>query len=135
MIDSRTAAQVALFTALNAASAVTDIADVWQNPPENTEPGTKGLVITGLASAENIGGKDGGLDEVTIDILTLVRDPDVTSLYALSSAVRNAIEAQAVVAPGAEVSPPEFVSADPDQLEDGVTLIDTLRFRTIVQPA
>lgn len=135
MIDSRTAAQTAFFAALDGSTAVTDLADVWQNPPEDTQPGAKGLVITGLASVENIAGKDGGLDEVTLDILTIVRKPDVTELYALSSAVRNALEAQTVTAAGALLSDPEFLSADPDQLEDGETYIDTLRFRTIVQAA
>lgn len=135
MIDSRTAAQSAFYSALDGAAAVTALADVWQNPPEGTEPGAKGLVITGLASVENIAGKDGGLDEVTIDILTIVRKPDVTELYALSSAVRNALEAQAVSASGALLSKPEFLSAEPDQLDDGETYIDTLRFRTIVQSA
>ena len=135
MIDSRTAAQTAFFAALDGATAVTALADVWQNPPEGTEPGEKGLVITGLASAENIGGKDGGLEEVTIDILVLVRKPDVTELYAVSSAVQKALERQAITAPGAELEPPVFLSAEPDQLEDGETYIDTLRFRTIVQAA
>jgi len=134
MIDSRTAAHTAFYLALEAAANVTALADVWGHAEEGTEPtDTKGLVLIGLASASNLAGKDGGLDEVTIEIITSVRKPDVTELYILSAAVRNALEAQPMAAPGAIVSPPEFVSADADLMEDGETYFDTLRFRTIVQ--
>jgi hypothetical protein len=67
MIDTRTAAHTAIYTALAAATAVTAIADVWGHAEEGTEPTeNKGLVLIGLASASNLAGKDGGLDEVTI---------------------------------------------------------------------
>jgi hypothetical protein len=136
MIDSRTAAHKAVFTALNGTATVTALADVWSHPEEDTEPTkSKGLVLVGLASCTNEGGKDGGFDEVTIDVLTYTRTPEVTDLYAASSAVRNALEAQAITATGALISPPEFVSAESDLMEDGETYFDTQRFRMFVQAA
>jgi hypothetical protein len=136
MIDSRTAAHTAIYTALAAEDAVTDLADVWGHAEEGTEPTeTKGLVLLGLASASNMAGKDGGLDDVTIEVLATIRKPDPTVLYTLSAAVRNALEGKHVTASGAEVSPPEFLSADADLMDDGETYFDTLRFRMIVQPA
>jgi hypothetical protein len=61
MIDSRTAAHTAIYTALAAATAVTDLADVWGHAEEGTEPTeSKGLVLIGLASASNLASKDGG---------------------------------------------------------------------------
>jgi hypothetical protein len=136
MIDSRTAAHEAFYAALSAATAVTDIADVWGHAQEDTEPtAEKGLVLIGLASASDLAGKDGGLDDVTIEVLTSVRKPDQTELYALSAAVRAALEHQPMTADGADVSPPEFLSADADLMDDGETYFDTLRFRTVVQDA
>jgi hypothetical protein len=136
MIDSRTAAHVALYTTLNATTALTDLADVWGHPEEGTEPtANKSLVLIGPASCENIGGKDGGLDQVTISIFAEVRKPDITELYAVSSLIRSAIEGQTVSAPGALLSKPEFLDADPELMEDGETFFDTLRFRLLVQPA
>jgi hypothetical protein len=135
MIDSRTAAHTAIYTVLAATSAVTALADVWGHAEEGTEPSqSKGLVLIGLASASNLAGKDGGLDEVIIEVMASVRKPDVTALYELSAAVRDALEGRPMSAPGAEVSRPEFVSAEPDLLDDGETYFDALRFRTIVQP-
>jgi hypothetical protein len=134
MIDSRTAAHVALYAALNAETAVTDLADVWGHAPEDTQPtAAKGIVQVGFASATNEGGKDGGFDEVTIDVLASVREPDATALYALSTAVRNAIEAQNMSAPGADIGRPEFVSVEPDLLDDGETYVDRLTFKMFVQ--
>lgn len=136
MIDSRTAAQVAFFSALNAAAAVTTGAAVWAPPPEGTEP-TKNsdVVIVGLASVTNAGGKDGGFDEVEIEVRVFVRKPDPTDLYSRSTKVRNALESQQLSAAGALLSPPEFLSGEADQLDDGETFFDVLRFRTFVQEA
>lgn len=134
MIDTRTAAHTAVYKALAAATAVTDLADVWGHAEEGTEPtDTKGMVLVGLASAGAFGGKDDGLDEVIIEVYCYVRKPDVTALYAVSAAVRDALDGRPMTATGAIVSPPEFQSAEPDLMEDGETYADTLRFRTIVQ--
>lgn len=136
MIDSRKAAHTAYFAKLNGAAAVTALADVWSHPEEGTEPtATKALVLIGLASASNEAGKDGDLDEVTLEIIVYQRKPDVTALYAVSSEVRTALEGQAVTAAGAIVEPPRFLSADADLLEDGETYVDSLRFASFVQPA
>lgn len=136
MIDSRTAAHKALYAALSTAAALIAEADVWGHPEEGTEPTPgKSLVLIGPANCENIGGKDGDLDEVTIAVFAEVRKPDITELYALSSIIRSIIEGQPLAADGALISPPEFLGADPELMDDGETYFDTLRFRTIVQPA
>jgi len=136
MIDSRKATQVAFYAALSTAPGVISLADVWAPPPEGTEPSpSRGVVIVGLASIANAAGKDGGLDDVEIEVQAYTRTPDPTDLYALATAVRNALELRPVAAPGALLSPPEFISADPDLMEDGKTFVDTLRFRTFVQAA
>lgn len=136
MIDSRTAAHQAVYAALSGTAAITDGADVWSHPEEDTEPTEdKDLILVGLASMTNAGGKDGGFDDVSIDVLVQVRKPDMTELYARSSQVRNALEGQAIAAEGAEISRPEFLSAEADLMDDGETYFDTLRFRMFVQPA
>jgi hypothetical protein len=136
MIDTRTAAHTAIYRALAADTAVAALADVWGHAEEGTEPtDAKGIILVGLASTDSIAGKDGGLDEVTIEVYAYVRKPDVTALYEVSAAVRNAIEGKPMTAPGALVSGPEFLSAESDLMEDGETYTDTLRFRTIVQDA
>lgn len=136
MIDSRTAAHKAFYAALTASVALTGVADVWGHPEEGTEPTQgKDLVLIGPATAANMGGKDGDLDDVEIMVFVEVRKPDITELYARSALVRSLLERQAVVAAGALLSAPEFVGADPELMEDGETYFDTLRFRTIVQPA
>ena len=134
MIDSRTAAHSAIYTALAAATSVTTLADIWGHAEEDTQPSdTKGLVLIGLASLTNAAGKDGDLDDVLIEVLCYDRHPDPTDLYALSSAVRNAIEGQPMTAAGAIIEKPEFVSADSGLMDDGETYFDTLQFRMLIQ--
>ena len=135
MIDSQSAVQLATFSALNAATAVTDIADVWQNPPENTQPGAKGLVIVGLVSLDADQDMSGTIDKASVSIFTQIRKPDATQLYALNAAVRNALDGQTITASGAIVSNAQFISADPKLMEDGQTYEDELRFEMWVQPA
>lgn len=136
MIDSRTATQKAFFAALNGNVEVTTGAAVWAPPPEGTEATpTSDVVIIGLASVVAAGGKDGGFDEVEIEVRVFVRKPDPTQLYARSNVVRNALEGQDVAAVGALLSQPEMISAESDMMDDGETFFDLMRFRTFVQPA
>jgi hypothetical protein len=135
MIDSQSAVQVGAFGALEASAGVTDLADVWQNPPEDTQPGNKGLVIIGLVALTNEGGKDSDLDRAVFSVFTQIRKPDAQALYALNLAVRNALEGHALTAAGAAIEEPVFLSADPHLMEDGLTYEDELKFETFVQPA
>lgn len=135
MIDSQSAVQDGAFAALNADAGVTDLADVWQNPPEDTQPGDKGLVIIGLVSLQNEGGKDSDLDRAVFSVFTQVRKPDARILYAINLAVRGALEGQELIVAGVTMDQPVFLSADPHLLEDGVTYEDQLKFETYVQPA
>lgn len=131
MIDAATAVQLAFYTALNV-PAVTDLAPVWQNPPEGTNPP---VVVIGNVSLEPIGGKDGGLDRATVDVLTFIRQPDQTVLFALQAAVRDQLDGQPVSASGALLSDPVMNSSEIDMMDDGETYMGTQRFETFVQPA
>lgn len=130
MIDSQSLASTVVYTKLNTTAAVTALADVWQNAPEDTQPGTKGLVIIGLVAVQNSEDKAGGLDQATVEIYTYVRQPDARKLYALNSAVRNALEFQTI---DANVRDVVFLSASPSMMEDGETYYDSLRFQMWVQ--
>lgn len=134
MIDFQAAVQQAVFAALNGSAAVTALADVWQNAPEDADLVGKGLVIVGLVAIDAPLDKDLGFEKATVPVFTYMRRPDATELYALNSAVRNALENQPVSAAGAEVSAPAFLGADPDLMEDGETYFDKLLFEMFVQP-
>jgi hypothetical protein len=131
MIDAATAVATALYTALNV-TAVTNLAPVWQNPPEGTDPP---VVVIGNIDLEPIGGKDGGLDKATADILTFIRQPDQTSLFALQTAVRTQLDGQTITATGAALSQPLQTSSEVALMEDGETYMGTQRFEIFVQPA
>jgi hypothetical protein len=131
MIDAATAVQEALYAALNV-SAVTALAPVWQNPPEGTDPP---VVVIGYISLEPIGGKDGGLDKATVDVLTFVREPDQTNLFALQSAVRDQLDGQSIASTGALLSRPVQTTSEVELMDDGETYLGTQRFETFVQPA
>jgi len=130
MIDAATAVQEALYAALNV-SGVTDLAPVWQNPPEGTDPP---VVVIGNVSLEPIGGKDGGFDKATADVLTFVRQPDQTVLFALQTAVRNQVDGAQLTAPGAVLSAPVMTSSEVEMMDDGETYMGTQRFEVFVQP-
>lgn len=133
MIDAQSAVQLAVFSKLNAAASVTAIADVWQNPPENTQPGQNGLVIIGLVSLDADQDKGAGIDLATVSVFTQVRKTDARELYALNAAVRSALDGQTVTAAGATISHPQFLSADPKLMEDGQTYEDELKFEMFIQ--
>jgi hypothetical protein len=131
MTDLLTATQTAFYTALNV-STLTELSPVTQHVIENTEPP---LTIIGGVSFEPIGGKDGGLDRATVEIITLYRGTQRTELFAIQSAVRTLLDGQTITAAGAEFSRPVYVSSEVEELEDGVTYLGTQRFEVIVQPA
>lgn len=131
MLDAAAAAQEAFYGGLNVA-AVTGLATVFQHPPEDTQPP---VVLIGSISLEPMGGKDGGLDRATVDIVTFVREPDQAMLFALQAAVRDMLDGQPVHAFAALLSDPVLLSAEVQLLEDGETYMGTQRFETIVQPA
>lgn len=135
MFDAQTAVSSACFAALDGSTDVTTLADVWQNPPEDTQPTVKGLVVVGLVSLDASDVKGGGFEKATIEIRTYVRQPDATRLYAVNAAVRGAIEDQALTATGADIGRPVFLGAEPGLLDDGKTYYDQLKFEMFVQAA
>lgn len=131
MIDLAAATQSAVFAALNV-SSVTSIASLYQHVPEDTPPP---LVVIDDISMTPIGGKDGGLDRATVTIITEVRKPKRTALFALQSAVRGAVEYVPLSATGALFSLPEQTAQDAKLLDDGQTYQGTQTFEIFVQPA
>jgi len=131
MTDLATATQNAFYAALNVA-AVTSLASLYQHVPENVQPP---LVMVGDISLIPLGGKDGGLDQVTVEIVTLVRAPKRAALFALQAAIRNRLDLQPITAFGALLSSPVQTGSDASLLEDGETYMGTQTFETIVQPA
>jgi hypothetical protein len=131
MTDIKTAAQDAFFAKLNVAG-VTNLAPVVQHVLEDTQPP---LVVVGDVSTEPVGGKDGGLDMVTIDIITMIRSPQRASLFALQAAVRTQLDGQVVTGTGILLSDPVELSSEDDILEDGETYMGTQRYQTFVQPS
>jgi hypothetical protein len=135
MIDAQYAVQFGLYSTLNADASVTALAEVWQNPPENKQPGAKGLVIIGLVSLDADQDMAGTIDRAKVSVFTQMRKPDAQHLYALNAAVRNALDGQTITAAGAVISNPQFLSADPKLMEDGQTYEDELTFEMFVQSA
>jgi hypothetical protein len=132
MIDLRTATQRAFVQALGV-PAVTGLAPVLQHVPENTQPP---MAIVADVVAEAVGGKDGGLDRMTVEVLTAVREPRREALYALMAAVADTIDGKALPAQaGATLSVPTLESSDDEILEDGKTYMGTQRFTLFAQPA
>lgn len=130
-IDAAAAAQVAFYAALNV-PGVTDLAPVMQHVLEDTKPP---LVRIGDIQIAPAGGKDGGIDLATVEVLTFVRKPSRKALYALMAAVRTALDGVEISAAGAELSPPQFEGQSDDLLEDGQTYEGTQSFSCFVQEA
>jgi hypothetical protein len=131
MSDLLTATQTAFYTALNVED-MTDLSPVTQHVIEDTDPP---LTIIGDVSFEPIGGKDGGLDRATVEIVSIYRGSKRTDLFAIQAKARSLLDNQPISASGAEFSKPVFVSSDVEEMEDGVTYVGTQRFEVIVQPA
>jgi len=138
MFDSATAVQEAAYGALNVAAVTGLGAEVWAHMPEigpDADPlADSSVVIIHDTSIEPIGGKDGGLDKVTFQIITAVRKPDRGILTQLQGAVREQLEDREIAAFGVLLSRPILTSADSELQEDGQTYIGKQEFMTIVQP-
>ena len=130
MIDLSAAVQDGFFALLNVPE-VTGIAPVFQHVPDDRQPP---IVIIGDMAAEPIGGKDGGMDRFTVEVITVRREPRRAALFALMAAVRRAVAGEPVPAPpGVAISRPLFEGQDDDLAEDGVTYLGTQRFSVIAQ--
>lgn len=130
MIDSKLAAQVGIFTALNVAE-LNSLARVFQHVPDDREPP---LTIVGEMTARPIGGKGSQFDEIEFEVLTAFRANGREFMRPAMAKARELLEGQPLSAPGAAISPPEFLSDDDELLEDGVTYLGTQRFKLTVQP-
>jgi len=131
MPDLKLAAQDAIYDLLNATPTVTDVGPVWQHAPEELEPP---YTIIGDMSASPIGGKDGGLDRIEFEILTVRREPGREFLTPMMAAVRDTLEGAELTSADAVLSPPVFESDEDDLLDDGQTYIGVQRFSLIAQP-
>jgi hypothetical protein len=103
-----------------------------QHVPDNTQPP---IAVVADIVAEPAGGKDGGLDKMTFEIITLYRGPKRANLYSIQAAVRAKLEDVSLPAQaGAELSRPTMESEDDEILEDGITYLGTQRFSLFAQP-
>jgi uncharacterized protein DUF3168 len=131
MIDLNLAAQKAIYGALSV-PAVTNLSPVFQHVPDKQQPP---VTIIGDLTATPAGGKDGGLDRIEFELISLVRAPSRTPLYSLMAAQRSVIEGQMLEAEGALLSAPVFEGSDDDLLDDGKTYLGTQRFSLFAQPS
>jgi hypothetical protein len=131
MTDIRTEVQDAIFARLNHAS-VTDLAALYQHAPNEAQPP---LVLIADITCDGEGSKGAGLDRVTFDIITLVREPRRAALHELMAAVRDRLEGAVMTGTAVLISPPEFRNDDDDLLDDGNTYAGTQRFALWAQPA
>ena len=130
-MDLKLAAQKGIFAALNV-PALNALAKVFQHVPDEREPP---MTILGDMTATPIGGKGGGFDRIEFEVLTVVRRPGREFLRPPMALARELLEGKPLVAEGAVISPPEFLSDDDEILEDGITYLGTQRFQVFVQPA
>ena len=131
MTDLLRAAQDAIFDALNV-PAVTNLAPVYQHVPDDTEPP---FVKISSIAAVPIGGKGGGLDEVTVEVFSIFRGPDKTGLTRIMAAIRTALETTRLSATGAVVNFIDMPSQDAPDPDDGITYDGLQVVRVIAQPA
>lgn len=119
--------QTAFFNKLNV-SAITTLAPLVQHILEDTEPP---LFVIGDISTEPMGGKDGGLDRVTIEIWTYSRKPNRTELYTMQNAVRTLLDGISLSTSG--LSDPIEVANESEMLDDGQTYVGTQRYELFAQ--
>ncbi len=131
MTDLRTEAQTAIYNALNV-PAVTALAPVFQHVPYNQVPP---MIIIGRISAEPMGGKGGGLDRLTCEVISQDRSPNREKLYAMMGAIRTALDGVTLTSAAALLTSPTFEGSDDDLADDGETYFGSQRFVTIAQPA
>ena len=131
MPDFKYALQVALGEALEAAEAIT--IEVFQHVPEKQEPP---FHVIDKMTVTPIGGKDGGLDRIEVDVITEIRAPGREYLSPHMNAVRDTIDDQPLpVQAGVEFSIPRLIAEEDELLEDGQTYVGLQRFEVIAQPA
>jgi hypothetical protein len=140
MFDGASAVQAAAYTALNVAALAGSAATVWAHLPEVEEgadplAGEQSIVLVHDIALTPMGGKDGGLDQASLEIVTFIRQPDRSALSALQARVRDLLENGPFVAAGAILSQPVQVSAEGTLWEDGATYQGTQRFELFAQPA
>jgi hypothetical protein len=91
--DPATAVQEAAYSALNVPKVTSLGAEVWSHMPEidpESDPlASTAIVLVNDINLEPIGGKDGGLDLASFEIVCLVRKPDRAELSGLQAAVRD----------------------------------------------
>lgn len=135
MIDSKGAAQAAFHQALDGAAAVTADSKVFQHVPEDEELGAgEAWVIVGDLSSEALGGKDGGLDRVVVEILVVANELDQTALTSRQARVRTALEESDLPEQeGVAISRPVFEGDEARLAEDGQTYFGIQRFSVFVQ--
>jgi hypothetical protein len=122
--------QAAVFTALEA--GVT-LAPVYDSVKQGTEPP---FVKIGTINGTNEGTKEDPRELFEVEIHTIYRGLDRTSLIAIMHEVRKSLEGVAIAADGASFWTPDFVSeAASDAGPDGVTYAGITVIEVSAEPA
>lgn len=134
--DFKGAAQSAMFQALSASAELAAVATVYQHVEEDAvlNEGWAWVVIGDL-SAEPWGGKDGGLDRVTVEIFIVANELDQTALTSVQALVRSLIEdVELPRTPGVQLSRPTFEGEDAGLEDEGLSYSGIQRFSLFAQP-
>jgi hypothetical protein len=124
------AAQGAAFAALT--SGVSQAA-VHDHVKQDTQPP---FVKIGAIESASDGGKGEQLELITIEVHSIYRGADRTELLAIMHEVRQALDDQAISAPGASFQRPKFVrAAVSDAGPDGATYAGISIFEFHAEPA
>lgn len=129
MIDLMQATQDGIFELANVPT-VTILAPVYTNVPKGTEPP---FIEIGAIDAQEIGGKDSGLEQHAVEIDFQSRGPSKRPLFAMMHAVREAIEGKSITISGALLEDPRWIASATDREEDGVTYHGIHRFELMAQ--
>lgn len=131
--DAELAVQVAIYRALSEPARGDGVA-VYEHVPDEADPP---FVVIDKVTLTDAGGKDGGLDQAEVDVVSFHVGAGREFLTPILAENRRRIDRQAMIDPDgqAQLSPPAFVSSDTGVLEDAITYFGTQKFILFVQPA
>ena len=132
MFDLMSATRGAIFRALNV-PAVTDIAPVYDDLPQNTQPP---FLKIGSIDSDNVSSKGDQTEQLTVEVYAVYRGADRGVMMRMLHAAREAIDQQPIAADGATFGLPHFLkgSASDASPADGVTFAGIMNFEVLAEP-
>ena len=132
MADLLNGAQKALFQRLSTASTLTGVSIVEHAEQNKPAP----FVLIESLSAEDAGGKAGGLDLLQISLLCEARNKGRKDAQALMDKVRDALDGWTPSpVDNVRLSAPKFRSSDVFRLDEADRYFGQMRFQAFVQAA